>query len=62
MVKSLEEDCEDVYYTIVSFSGEDIGIVYVYNEEINYDSYKDYTLETWSWADDGSPIGVIEEY
>lgn len=62
IIKLHEEDCEDVYYTIVSFSGEDIGIVDVYDEEINYNSYKDYTSETWSWADDGSPIGVIEEY
>ena len=62
IIKVHEEDCEDVYYTIVSFSGEDIGIVDVYNAEINYYSYKDYTLENWSWADDSSPIGVIEEY
>lgn len=62
IIKVHEEDCEDVYYTIVSFSGEDIGIVDVYNDEIKYYSYNEYTSETWSWADDGSPIGVIEEY
>lgn len=62
IIKSHEEGYEDGYYTIVFFSGKDIGIVNAYDEEINYDSYKDYTLETWSWADDGSPIGVIEEY
>ena len=62
IIKLYEEGYEAVYYTIVSFSREDIGIVDAYNEEINYDSYKDYTLETWSWADDDSPIGVIEEY
>lgn len=62
IIKAHEESCEDGYYTIVFFSGEDIGIIDAYNEEINYYSYKDYTSETWSWADDGSPIGVIEEY
>ena len=62
IIKAHEENCEDGYYTIVFFSGKDIGIIDAYDEEINYYSYKDYTLETWSWADDGSPIGVIEEY
>lgn len=62
IIKLHEEGCEDVYYTIVFFSGEDIGIIDVYDEEINYYSYNYYTSENWSWADDGSPISVIEEY
>ena len=62
IIKSHEEGYEDGYYTIVFFSGEDIGIVNAYDEEINYYSYDNYTSEAWSWADDNSPIGVIEEY
>lgn len=62
IIKAHEESYEDGYYTIVFFSGEDIGIIDAYNEEIKYYSYNEYTSETWSWADDSSPIGVIEEY
>ena len=62
IIKAHEESYEDGYYTIVFFSGEDIGIIDAYNDEIKYYSYNEYTSETWSWADDGSPIGVIEEY
>ena len=62
IIKAHEESYEDGYYTIVFFSGEDIGIIDAYNDGIKYYAYNEYTSGTWSWADDGSPIGVIEEY
>lgn len=60
VLKYHEEGYVDSYYTIVSFTYDSIGIIDAYDGETQNNFYDYYISEKWSWADDGSPIGIVE--
>lgn len=62
VIKYKEKGYADSYYTIISFTNSCIGIIDAYDGETQNNSYEYYLNAGWCWADDESPIGVIENY
>lgn len=62
VIKYKEEGYSDSYYTIISFTNSCIGIIDAYDGETQNNNYDYYLNNGWCWADDESPIGVIESY